>query len=381
MSSSLRTSTNSTPSTISYAGSQQRQINQYAQPIRAGTLPHPTSNRTPLSQMNVQVPQIPDPDYSLSESDGEDENSVLLAHNTKMNEHIAVPAETSGNSNTRYCISCETNYFQFLNKNQFILFRSGSSSGSSSMPHSFSVDEIQKMRVKLKSSKSYPNELLRQQSEQQQEQRAATQHPTHPGAPQMAQEKSAQHKDKLGAALNLEEGDNSSSGVSSDHEVNMTQTHASNTNRMSSVKNVGDNNNTKESTTIQSAMKIPSNTQSVKIIDAINKKSINLPPLSNVTKKISSAVNAKVVVIEGGNCKQPLNDNDYYDDDELVDSPSPPSKGFQRNNSLTRKQAATIAMNRAIHTRNAVSLVQLPPPIETDSDSEQTATSKCTKND
>lgn len=51
--------------------------------------------------MTVQVPQIPDPDYSLSESDGEDENSVLLAHNTKMNEHIAVPAETSGNSNTR----------------------------------------------------------------------------------------------------------------------------------------------------------------------------------------------------------------------------------------------------------------------------------------
>lgn len=41
-------------------------------------------------------------DYSLSESDGEDENSVLVAHNTKMNERIAVPAETSGNSNARY---------------------------------------------------------------------------------------------------------------------------------------------------------------------------------------------------------------------------------------------------------------------------------------
>lgn len=48
------------------------------------------------------MPQIPDPDYSLSESDGEDENSVLVAHNTKMNERIAVPVETSGNSNTRY---------------------------------------------------------------------------------------------------------------------------------------------------------------------------------------------------------------------------------------------------------------------------------------
>lgn len=230
----------------------------------------------------------------------------------------------------------------------------------------------------MKSSKSYPNELLRQQSEQQQEQRAATQLP---GATQMAQEKLSHQKDKLGVALNHEEGDNSSSGVSSDHEINMTQTHASNTNRMPSVKSVpgggADNNNTKESTAIHSAMKIPSNTQSVKIVDAINKKSINLPPLSNVTKKISSAVNAKVVVIEEANCKQPLNDNDYYDDDEIMDSPSPPSKGFQRNNSLTRKQAATIAMNRAIHTRNAVSLVQLPPPIEADSDSEQTATGKC----
>lgn len=103
------------PSTISYAGSQQRPINQYAQPIRAGTLPHPTNNRTPLSQMTVPVPQIPDPDYSLSESDGEDENSVLLAHNTKMNEHIAVPAETSGNSNTRYFTKNSRNAFSSSN--------------------------------------------------------------------------------------------------------------------------------------------------------------------------------------------------------------------------------------------------------------------------
>lgn len=258
------------------------------------------------------------------------------------------------------------------------------------MPHSFSVDEIQKMRVKLKSSKSYPNELIRQQSEQQQEQRAAAQQANHQGVPQqMAQQKSTLQKDKLTAALNHEEGDNSSSGVSSDHEINMTQTPASNTNRTSSSASVktsghsigpGDNNNTKESTTIHSAMKTPSNTQSqqqsVKIIDTINKKSINLPPLSNVTKKISSAVNAKVVVIEDANCKQTPNDNDYYDDDGIMDSPSPPSKGFQRNNSLTRKQAATIAMNRAIHTRNAVSLAQLPPPIEADSDNEQTASSE-----
>lgn len=56
--------------------------------------------RASLPQLSP-MPQIPDPDYSLSESDGEDENSILLAHNTKMNEHIAVPVETSGNSNTR----------------------------------------------------------------------------------------------------------------------------------------------------------------------------------------------------------------------------------------------------------------------------------------
>lgn len=99
---SLRTSIpNSVPSTISYASGaqQQRAANQYAQPIRAGTLPHPLHHRASLPQLSM--PQIPDPDYSLSESDGEDENSVLVAHNTKMNEHIAVPAETSGNSNTR----------------------------------------------------------------------------------------------------------------------------------------------------------------------------------------------------------------------------------------------------------------------------------------
>lgn len=230
------------------------------------------------------------------------------------------------------------------------------------------------MRIKLKSSKSYPNELLRQQSEQQQEQRAAAQQANQHGATQTPQQKTILQKDKLAA----EEGDNSSSGVSSDHEINMTQTHASNQNRTSSGRtvSVGDNNNTKESTAIHSAMKTPSNTQTVKIIETLNKKSINLPPLSNVTKKISSAVNAKIVVVDDNKSKQPLNDNDYYDDDEIMDSPSPPSKGFQRNNSLTRKQAASIAMSRAIHTRNAVSLVQLPPPIEADSDTEQTATSK-----
>lgn len=55
------------------------------------------------------------------------------------------------------------------------------------MPHSFSVEEIQKGRSLLKSSKSYPDDFLK--------------------------------KDKdLGVGA-IEDGDNSSSGVSSDQEV------------------------------------------------------------------------------------------------------------------------------------------------------------------
>lgn len=56
------------------------------------------------------------------------------------------------------------------------------------MAQSFSVDDIQKMRTKLKSSKSYPNDFLRQQNQNR-------------------------------INENNEEGDNSSSGVSSDQEI------------------------------------------------------------------------------------------------------------------------------------------------------------------
>lgn len=63
---------------------------------------------------------------------------------------------------------------------------SGSSSGSSSIPHSFSVEEIQRGRMLLKSSKSYPDDLLKKQKE---------------------------------GDGPLEDGDNSSSGVSSDQEI------------------------------------------------------------------------------------------------------------------------------------------------------------------
>lgn len=87
--------------TVSYTTpTQSRQTNQYAQPIRSGILTNSHNNEKPASPM--PAPQIPDPDYSLSESDSEDESSMILARNTKMNEQIGLlPVETSGNSSTR----------------------------------------------------------------------------------------------------------------------------------------------------------------------------------------------------------------------------------------------------------------------------------------
>jgi SH3/ankyrin repeat-containing protein len=203
----------------------------------------------------------------MSESEEEADNSVRLATNVggkpvvnggvntiKRNDQKAKEepvAETSGNSNT-----------------------SGSSTGSGSMAHSFSVDEIQKIRTQLKSSKSFPN---------------AFQEGVHEG-----------------------EGDNSSSGVSSDQE-----------------------------------MMNPSVEKKVK------------PTMVN---KLAKEEPKKVTVISTEDARSG------------EDSPSPPFMGFQRNNSLTRKQAAMIAANRARALAqaqgHAVSLTQLPPPIEADSDDE-----------
>ncbi|XP_052751603.1 SH3 and multiple ankyrin repeat domains protein 3 isoform X2 [Galleria mellonella] len=113
----------------------------YAQPIIA--------HKGFVRQNSTPAPPIPEPDYSMSESD-EDER--------KPRPEPAALAETSANSNT-----------------------SGSSSGSSSMQHSFSVDEIQKIRTRLKSSKSCGDELA--------------------------------------SGGERDDGDNSSSGVSSDQEA------------------------------------------------------------------------------------------------------------------------------------------------------------------
>lgn len=74
------------------------QQQQQQQPV---SVIHRNGSNTMPSKL-LQAPPIPDPDYSLSESDGETENSILLAHNTKMNEHISMPpAENSGNSHMR----------------------------------------------------------------------------------------------------------------------------------------------------------------------------------------------------------------------------------------------------------------------------------------
>lgn len=222
------------------------------------------------------------------------------------------------------------------------------------------MDEIQKMRVKLKSSKSYPNELLNQQFDENVEKHDEK------------QPSKILSKDTLSA--NHDECDNSSSGVSSDQEMTATNVKtiakppSSNSNMIISTNPVENKHGilkTTTTTTLTNKNAIINSTinpTSVKIVESINKKSINLPPLSNVTKKISAAAVAESA----------QNANDDFDDfDDL------PAKGFQRQVSLTRKQAATIAMNRNLYTRSAVSLAQLPPPIEGDSDDPDHQQSNC----
>lgn len=243
-------------------------LNPYAQPGRAGVEPPSTGDS------NIPAPPIPEPDYSMSESEEEADNSVRLATNVTNNLVVngnvntikridqkakeEPAAETSGNSNT-----------------------SGSSTGSGSMAHSFSASELQKIRTQLKSSKSFPN---------------AFQEGVQEG-----------------------EGDNSSSGVSSDQEM---------------VTNTPVETKTKPT--------------------MVNKQ------LNKMTLKVEEPKKVTIISTE-----------DARSDES---SPSPPYMGFQRNNSLTRKQAAMIAANRARALAqsqgHAVSLTQLPPPLEADSDDE-----------
>lgn len=151
--------------------------NQYAQPIN---LLRSNSNEAKrrdevLKGSNNQPPIIPEPDYSLSESSaGESDNE----NGTSRNNHVVRLRVTQQPvTQPQQMQQAET---------------SGSSSGSGSMPHSFSVDEIQKVRTSLKSSKSYPNDF------------------------------SAKKKVSI-IAPEDEDCDNSSSGVSSDQEIPQRQ--------------------------------------------------------------------------------------------------------------------------------------------------------------
>ncbi|KAL4704109.1 hypothetical protein ACJJTC_016367 [Scirpophaga incertulas] len=103
-----------------------------ARPLSADAAPHyaqPFSTRALPRQNSTPAPPIPEPDYSMSESDDEGDAKP---------KPEPPPAETSANSNAS---------------------GSSSGSGSTSMQHSFSVDEIQKIRTRLKSSRSCGDEV------------------------------------------------------------------------------------------------------------------------------------------------------------------------------------------------------------------------------
>ncbi|XP_066154300.1 SH3 and multiple ankyrin repeat domains protein 2 isoform X7 [Euwallacea fornicatus] len=161
--------------------SSQIQTNPYAQPFRTARSNSTASNRTKRKKIStsksasniVQLghagpPTTPEPDYSCtdSEEEVEVEQRDLTGLAGRLSSVQLQPVENSGNSNT-----------------------SGSSSGSNSVPHSFSVEEIQKTRSQLKSSKSYPDDFFKKQNASSAKMEAA------------------------------EDGDNSSSGVSSDQEI------------------------------------------------------------------------------------------------------------------------------------------------------------------
>lgn len=232
------------------------------------------------------------------------------------------------------------------------------------------------MRTKLKTSKSYPNDLLAKEKDDQPqtEKEKVPEKVEEPSKPNQEQPQRAPGEP------NEENGsDNSSSGVSSDQDIPVNNT--------DTIKKKP----TPSATTATTTVSVTNQVQSTKVKSCIVKsQQLNLNPLPIMASKIANATTA---VPKKPILKNPLNvtrspqpvhheikngleeestrsDEEYYDDAEL--SPSPPSKPFQRHNSLTRKQAATIAMNRATVTtaRPAVSLVQLPPPIEGDNEHE-----------
>ncbi|XP_037713322.1 uncharacterized protein LOC119549367 isoform X1 [Drosophila subpulchrella] len=441
---------------------QVQQVQQQPAPQSPPAPPPPQAAPVPAQNGNDNVsatgggtaPPIPEPDYSCSESDGEDENSILVARNTKLNEKIAlfdVP-ETSGNSQAS---------------------GSSSNSGSASISHSLSVEEIQRIRSNLKTSKSSPNGFAKKPEEEKPQEQQHQQQQSHQQPQQHLQP-------------GEDECDNSSSGVSSEQEQmamaagvtqpvggkptdtikkkpSVTIVEEPKTIPDQPSSNSGHTTKPMAKTTISiggAASAVPTATLTVKQLvqqqhaPAIQQQQQQLgskQPVtvansnkfsqqSNINSNVmspqvlgripnvhhhqqqqqqSSNPNQKLIATQqqilqqqqqqlahqqhlqqilkakaaaaGGASntaalvakhQQKLHKgtssghesemearSDLEDDDGDL-SPSPPAKAFQRHNSLTRKQAAAIAMQRGATRTTAVSLMQLPPPLEADSDGE-----------
>ncbi|XP_067626978.1 protein shank isoform X2 [Eurosta solidaginis] len=217
------------------------------------------------------APPIPEPDYSFSESDGEDENSILVARNTKLNEkiaHIEVP-ETSGNSQA-----------------------SGSSSGSATISHSLSVDEIQRVRSNLKQSKSSPNGFLKNDNREKSSNDAATSGPKNKSADSATEDQNNNNSANPANVVNNaneEEGDNSSSGVSNDQEVAGGTIIASSSKSTDTIKK-------KPSVTIVDTPKTISNIESLAIKADRNVKADS--------KSVEEAVNKNTADCTDSTCKE-----------------------------------------------------------------------------
>lgn len=285
------------------------------------------------------------------------------------------------------------------------------------MVQSFSVDDLQKMRTKLKTSKSYPNDFIRQQNQNR-------------------------------INENNEEGDNSSSGVSSDQEIQSNNNGTPEIKKQEPCKPVAPPVTTPQPQQIIKQQPQPIKQQQQQLIQpqqpihtqnlkpslvktphsilknsTANYYTLSEPKKVNttsqipgnnvtpVTTRITTSIVAKIMPQQQqhqttcmkstniSHMQQPhyhhqhhqhqaitkvavnkpeprkleltqqLSNEQRSDDDDL--SPSPPSMGFQRQNSLTRKQAVQLAAQRAKAMQNqlrAVSLAQLPPPLEQDSD-------------
>ncbi|XP_026462252.1 uncharacterized protein LOC113364006, partial [Ctenocephalides felis] len=225
---SMRDTSQSSTSVQDNAVQQQNQqtSNPYAQPIRKNSI----NNTATLP------PPIPEPDYSMSESDEEqmqgrirsntnpnlqsnrigvtipvsgdrthvqrikvthgDNNTII---NTESQQRI-IPSNNTPNVQVKSQTNGGTNGNGSASETSGNSNTSGSSTNSTSLAHSFSVDEIQKIRTRLKCSKSYPDDFLEQKD--------------NPGD---GEQQDGANND-TNVTRNETAGDNSSSGVSSDQE-------------------------------------------------------------------------------------------------------------------------------------------------------------------